>query len=284
MEIIRSVESYMDLLNRAKTINRFVFTNNYMDVRDVKRLVDLKRLHYRLDQTGLYLYVDEGQYDKLFVHLLKPNISSLTRRDKPLLLKTVYQNKEKTQQLCDIERLLREKNFFLFDSSLQMKIVAKDICMGTMARKNKMEERLNKDGFHLMMPNISCLEEIKEIKERSNELSIFHFEYRTKQELLDNIRDGNVRCIVNADGKICAVQTCILKYGTLIEDWIAVTLEYKRKGLGKLLLYASFLDMLQKNIDVCFAWVVKTNRTSLEFHKNNGYTFTGLAVDEWVLE
>lgn len=283
MEHISSLEVYKALLKELRTHGRPFLTNNYMSPTEVKRLIFLERIYYEMNKTGLYIFVDEEEYYRLFIHLFNAEISAIENKEKPLLIKTAYRNDQKETNSVLFDAMLKDIGFHLLDTSLQFKAEPKKFEKGIYVKKKEIEDKISEEGLHLIYAEESFLQEIKSIRDNTNELSKYHFDYTTHEEMVKNIKSGNIRCIINNNRNICAVQECVMENGMLTEEWISILPQYKGRGLGSILMYDNFVNMIENHIKVCFAWVVKNNISSIEFHKKQNFTYTGLVVDEWVL-
>jgi len=284
MERLQSLEVYRELLVHYKKICRRGYCNNYMAMDRVERYIYLQRIYYEKEESSLLFYIDEGNYYRLYVYLAPEKHLIIQKKEKPIMIRTVYKQNVKSEVLIGIEQDLLNIGFELYDESLQ--IVAYPLEMNELLQKkyNKALSFLERYSIKIIYANEEHLPEIIKLREEEPVLKEFHFDYETQEELRANIKKGYYRCAVNEQGEVVAVQQFSVENGTLQGNWLAVKEEYKVKyGIGSAMAYHSFMYAIEHEIPNYYGWVVRDNEKSLKYHESIGYQLTDKYADEWVL-
>ncbi len=284
MERLQNLEEYKELLLRYKKICRHGYCNNYLAVDSVKRYIQLQRIFYETEDCYLLFYTDEGNYYHLHIHLAMGEHLAIEKKDKPIMVRTIFKEDVKTEALIEVERDFVNLGFELYDKSLQIvaqPLEAKDLLK---PKCDKALSFLKRYGIKLIYASEEHLVDILKLREEEPLLKEYHFAYETPDELQDNIRKGYYRCAVNEQGEILAAQQFSVENGTLQGDWLAVKEEYKVKyGIGSAMAYHSFMYAIEHEIPNYYGWVVRDNEKSLKYHESIGYKLTDKYADEWLL-
>lgn len=283
MEKLENWEKYKELLRETRQCGFIRFSNNYLDMDAVKRYIELDRIEYRLDGSGFYLYTDEGSFYRLYMQCGENSIN-ISGRDKPILVRNVYRESNVSAAQQEVENQLRSAGFSLYDESVQ--ILARPLAAkeDILAKLERSERFLARFGLKIVYANSSQLEDIIRLRDNTPELKPYHFLYETMEERQQAAEKGYFRCVVNAQGEICAAQQFHVEGSAIQGDWLAVQPEYKEKyGIGAAMAYHSFAYAIKSNIKNYFGWVVRNNTKSIRYHQSIGYEVMDKVADEWVL-
>lgn len=283
MESFGNWEKYKELLKEAKQRGSTRFINNYLDIDAVKRYIGLGRMEYRLDESGLYIYTDEGLFYRLYIQCGEKAIK-LQGRDKPVLVRNVYREGNKSAAQLEVEEQLREQGFSLYSGSAQILATPLETRENVLEKLGKAERFLGRFGLRITYGDGSQIEEIFRLRERETELKPYHFSYETLEEKEQAIKKGYFRCVVNAQNELCAAQQFSVERNGIQGNWLAVKAEYKEKyGIGAAMAYHSFAYAIEHNIMNYFGWLEKDNEKSLRYHQSIGYRLTGKVAEDWIL-
>lgn len=284
MELLKNLGEYKELLLCYKKKCRGGYSNNYFTMDRVIRYIDLQRLFYETGDDYLLFFVDEGNYYRVHVHVSSETHLKIEKKDKPVMLRTVYKEGIKSDALVCLEKDLLDIGFILYDESLQ--IVAQPLEMVEPVRKKseKTLSFLQRYGIRLGYAGKEHLPEILKLRDAEPALKEYHFDFETREELLENVAKGYYRCAFNEQGEVVAAQQFSVENGTLQGNWLAVKEEYKVKyGIGTAMAYHSFMYAIEHEIPNYYGWVVRDNDKSLKYHESIGYTLTEKFADEWLL-
>ncbi len=283
MESFGNWEKYKELLKEAKQRGFTRFINNYLDIDAVKRYIGLGRMEYRLDESGLYIYTDEGLFYRLYIQCGEKAIK-LQGRDKPVLVRNVYREGNKSAAQLEVEEQLREQGFSFYSGSAQILATPLETRENVLEKLGKAERFLERFGLRITYGDGSQIEEIFRLRDNETELKPYHFSYETMEEKEQAIKKGYFRCVVNTQNELCAAQQFSVERNGIQGNWLAVKAEYKEKyGIGAAMAYHSFAYAIEHNIMNYFGWLEKDNEKSLRYHQSIGYRLTGKVAEDWIL-
>lgn len=283
MERLENWEKYKGLLKEARRCGFIQFSNNYLDMDAVKRYIELDRMEYRLDGSGLYICTDEGLFYRIYIQCGENGIK-LPRKDKPVLVRNVYREGNKGAAQQEVESQMQGLGFSLYDESVQ--ILARPLAAkeDILAKLERSERFLTRFGLKILYADSSRLEDIARLRDNTPELKPYHFLYETMEERQQAAENGYFRCVVNAQNEICAAQQFRVAGNAVQGNWLAVKPEYKGKyGIGVAVAYHSFAYAIKHNIKNYFGWVARDNIESIRYHQSIGYEVMDKLADEWVL-
>lgn len=283
MEKPESWEKYKGLLRETKQRGYTHFSNNYLDMEAVKRYIELGRLEYELDRSGLYIYADEGLFYRLYIQCWESGINP-PRRDKPVLVRNVYWEDNKSDAQQEVEGQLQKLGFSPYSRSVQILATPLENRENVLEKLRKAERFMGRFGLKITYADNSQLEDIIRLRDSTTELKPYHFSYETMEERLKAIEKGYFRCVVNAQNELCAAQQFCVERAGIQGNWLAVETGYKEKyGIGTAMAYHSFAYAIEHNIRNYFGWVEKNNEKSLRYHQSVGYGLTGKLAEDWIL-
>lgn len=283
MEIVQDIEHYNSLVRRIRKSGKVIFHNNYLYHDTVQRYVSKGRMYFELNDTGLYLYTDEGKNYRLFFYLLNNYSVVLRKLEKPIFTRLYCKDDEKSNSIMNIEESLKECGLEFYCSLLQFKADVNKNKEILYQKKLECDEILAKERFRVTKPTEKFYDDIIYLQYNTKEILPLHFTYETQEETLNEINSGNYICVLNENNTLCSVLKLSYENGTAREEWISVKPEYQGKKMGKALMYYSLSATSEKNYEKIYVWISRTNERSLNIHQKYGYEKTGKAVDEWVL-
>lgn len=282
LERVESWEKYKNLLREVKRrgFNRFI--NNFLDVDAVRRYVGLDRMEYELDGSGLYIYTDEGPYYRLYLQCGEKAIR-LTEREKPVLVRNVYREGNKSAGQQDVEEQMQGQGFSLYSRSAQILATPLEDRGNVLEKLRKAERFLGRFGLKITYADGSQIEAIFRLRDSEADLKPYHFSYETMEERQQAIEKGYFRCVINAQNELCAAQQFRVERNGIQGNWLAVETDYKEKyGIGAAMAYHSFAYAIERNIGNYFGWLERDNEKSLRYHQSIGYRLTGKVAEDWV--
>lgn len=283
MERLESWGKYKELLKESKQRGFTRFINNYLDMGTVKRYIELGRMEYELDESGLYIYTDESLFYRLYIqcgeNAIKPQ-----GRDKPVLVRNVYREGNKSAAQQDVEEQFRRQGFLPYSGSAQILATPMENRDYVLEKLGKAERFLGRFGLRIIYGDSSRIEDIFRLRDSETELKPYHFSYETMEEKQQAIEKGYFRCVVNACNELCAAQQFSVERNGIQGNWLAVKAGYKEKyGIGAAMAYHSFVYAIEHNIRNYFGWLERDNEKSLRYHQSIGYRLTGKVAEDWVL-
>lgn len=284
MERLESFEEYAELLRESKKRGFTQFINNYLDMDAVKRYIELGRIEYGMDGSGLYLYTDEGLFYRLYILCGEYDVKP-PKRDKPVLVRNVYRKDNKSASQIGVEEQLQRLGFSRYSETVQILSIPMENRNAVLEKLEKAERFLGRFGLKIVYADSAAqLEDIYRLRDSTSELKPYHFPYETMEEKQQAVEKGFFRCVVNARNELCAAQQFRVGRNGAQGNWLAVEVEYKEKyGIGAAMVYHAFAYAIEHKIRNYFGWVEKDNEKSLRFHQSAGYRLTGKVAEDWIL-
>lgn len=283
MERLESWEKYKELLMEAKQRGFTQFINNYLNMDAVKRYIGLGRIEYGLDGNGLYIYTDEGLFYRLYIQCGENGIRP-QGRDKPVLVRNVYREGDKSAAQQEVEQQLQRQGFSPYSGSAQILATPLENREYVLEKLGKAERFLGRFGLKITYADSFQIEDIFRLRDSETELKPYHFSYETMEEKQQAVEKEYFRCVVNDQNEICAAQQFCVERNGIQGNWLAVKTGYKEKyGIGAAMAYHSFAYAIEHNIRNYFGWLEKDNEKSLRYHQSIGYRLTGKVAEDWIL-
>ncbi len=283
MQLLKSYNEYKDMIREFREKCRRPFSNVYYVPDDMERYIQLGRVSYEKDENGIVLYFDEGTYKRVCLCVNEKGKFSIDCSNKKILIKNVFQEGKKRENLLCVEQRLEELGFKREGTSVKIQGDVSKL-LQRCERIKKYVYALEKKGYRSIVPDISMLDEIDAMILNSGKIKDYQLNYWTDEEKKKMINDGDYLCIVNNDNQLCAVGFCIIEDDITKGVAVVVKEEYKMHGLTPALSYYRFSQLYDKGVKRVQGWILDSNEPSLKYHRNMGYEFTNEYTDEWVLE
>lgn len=278
---LTSFEQYKAMYKDAKKKYKGGFSNIYYLPEHIKRYIELGRIEFMENNTGLFLAVDEGEYYKLSLISINPNDYQLPYFNKPVLFKNVYKKFCDNEYYENITDWLKRQGFKKKSTFVQ--IVGNS---GEMVKKlsfvEKMKKSFENKGFYIGVPTLDMLPEIDKLIYSSDFLDNYQFEYRSEEERKKLIEDGCYIVVVDNNKKVCGVSLAEITNGIADGLEIAVAPEYKMHGIAPILSYERYKWLQEKKVEVIRAYVRTDNERSKRYHANLGFEYKDMYVDYWM--
>lgn len=283
MQILESYNEYKDMIREFREKNGRPFSNVYYVPEDIERYIRLGRAGFERTESGIIFYFDEEKYYRVCLYVNEKERFSIEKRDKKILLKNVFQEGKKRENLLCVEQRLEELGFKKAGTSFKIRGEVKKLFQRC-ERMKKFADVLEKKGFHCVAAEFSMLEEIEALILDSGVIKDYQLNYWTDEEKKRMIKEGSYLCMVNDKKQICAVGGCIIKNNTTKGVAVAVREEYKMHGLIVALAYHRLKWLYDNGFESCQGWILTSNEPSIRYYQSLGYEFLNEYTDEWILE
>lgn len=282
MEKFNTIDEYRTLFDKIN-IGKHALTNGILTNDKFEKLSKENRLFYENVENGMLIYIDYGTYYNTLYNISQNGSIEITKKDKPVVIKSMYLNNRKERQKT-INTILQNGGFELKDTMEQ--IVGKpEMILDKIRKPCALSKRImNKEGFVLKILEESRLDELKYMQGNIAQIPFYQFEYFSDDDYVQEIHNGHVVCIINKkNNEICGVRHFFLENNS-IYGWVAVKDEYK-KVYGMALAFSEYsLEFALKKGHAVMGWITNTNVDSIRYHMKLGYTWTGRCMDEWIFE
>lgn len=282
MNRLQGIEEYKVLLKKFRKEHKNSFTNLYVMFEDMKRYISLGRVEYEEKEEGLFFYLDEESYYRVCMCVEVEKEFNISRRDKKILVRNMYQKDKPDEKLIKFEKKLEKNGFDLVGTSFQFQGKTNELWKKC-SRLEKYVLLMQEQGYRCVEADYSRYKEIDDIILDTNIIKDYQLSYLTEQEK-KMMPAGSYLCVLDKQDQICAASMCIVKDGISREGATAVKEEYKMKGIAPLLAYQRFKWFCENKIDLSLTWILVDNDASIRYDKSLGYQPTGTYANEWILE
>lgn len=282
MKKLESLAEYKNIINEFKSVCKRPFSNLYYMPNDIERYIELGRARYEKSESGIVFFFDEETYYRACLYANINEKISIDCQDKKVLVKNVYQEGKKRENLLCAERQLEELGFEKVGVSVKYQGEVPQMFQSC-KQMEKYVEVLERKGYHCRVPDASMIEEIETIIFESDVIKDYQLDYWTNEEKKRGLENGFYLCIVNADNQICAAEICKLDDDISEGLALAVREKYRMHGLAPMIVYHRFSQLYHREIKRMQGWILTDNEPSLRYHKSIGYKFTNEYADEWIL-
>lgn len=285
MEKVHGLDEYYALITDVRKDKSFkrISTNCFLSADAVKRLLEQGRLFAIYVRDGIMLLSDEESYYRGYYCWDSETQKHLPELEKPLLVKQLYYQGHKKEDLLLSEGILSLCGFYKSDTNCQVEVEAEN--KAHIQRQLQMFERvIEKGNFKMEYARPEQYEEILHLRMETEEFSCFTFPYMSEEEILQGMIEHSYICVFDSSQNICAAT--YVDYSSSIPEGngVCVKEEYKNKfGFGGALLYRALSDSFEKGYKRYRSWVTKGNGSSVRFHERMGFQYTGKVEDDWIL-
>ena len=241
--------------------------------KEIDEYIGKEKLSYAESDGGLYFFVEEEEYTRLYFFLEKNALPAKTFQEKICILDFVYRNQRKPanlDELLDKWRSIGYKDYHLYQ---RMALRKSDL-------NENYKQRDSSEKISYQVGDLNLADNILELwktglDERSTPLP-------DKMELIAKIKHGEVFCITSDTGELCAAIQFLLNGATCLLQHLAVSETFKRKGLGKSLFMYAIDTVFEKGAKVCNLWVDVENTPAINLYRKCGYKEDGMVSKQFI--
>lgn len=283
MKSVASINEYLNILKDVKNKYSPIYTNCYMFKPEIERLIHQGRLSYEETEGGVVFYSDESTHYQAYYHVNISRKFEISKKEKDVLIRNIYVDGRKNGKLEEMEARISETGFVLEDRMGQIEGKPETI-LENIKRPYRISNRfLTAEGFQLTTASKDMLDEIRKMQLEIEEIPYYQFSYYSDEELMEEIAQGHLMCILSPEQEICAVRHFFIE-GTGIYGWVAVKEAYKKK-YGMAVVFSEYmLNYAVEHGLKPMGWITDTNSASIQYHTKIGYHWTGRYMDEWLLK
>lgn len=271
---IDSFCQYSHLIKEFQKKYRKSDTNCFFMAKEIDEYIGKQKLSYAESEGGLYFFVEEEEYTRLYFFLEKNALPLKIIEKKTYILDFVYRNLRipaDLDELLDKWRSVGCKDYHLYQ---RMTLRKADL------NENYIRNNLLKEKFSCQIGNLDLAKETLKLwksglDERSTPLP-------DEMELRAKIKHCEVICITTDTGELCAAIQYLVNGATCLLQHLAVSETFKRKGLGKSLFTYAINTAFEKGAKVCNLWVDVENNPAINLYRKCGYKEDGMVSKQFI--
>lgn len=265
---VESFDMYKELKAAQKGRAGKLINNIYFMPNEIKRLIELNKLYYESREDGLYFYVDETDYLRLYYIKSCEKELQQFADDKTLVLDFVF--KENQQEFIKSQTDEWLKNGFKkYKRYVRMKKSLSEIVTSKTNEKYKVE-----------IAGHSQAEAIIELWRES--LDILSTSLPSVSEMYEMIDDGNVYCIDDNGNLVAAVFMNITGKTSVTLSHLSVSSKYRKQGIASVLVDGALNRMVNQGIENCILWVDEKNTPAYNMYVKYKFIPDGLISDQYL--
>lgn len=271
---VESFDQYSHLIKEFQRQYGKSDTNCFFMAKEIDEYIGKEKLSYAESNGGLYFFVDEEEYTRLYFFLEKHSLPEKIKPEKTCILDFVYRNGRKPSDLEDLLakwRTVGYKDYHLYQRMTLRKTDLYD---------NFSNSTLPEKKFTFQNGDLNLADDILELwktglDERSTPLP-------DKRELINKIENREVFCITSITGELCAAIQFLFNGATCLLQHLAVSEAFKRKGLGESLFMYAIDTAFEKGVKVCNLWVDVENTPAISLYRKCGYKEDGMVSKQFI--
>lgn len=249
-------------------------TNCFFLAKEIDEYIGKEKISYAESVGGLYFFVKEEEYIRLYFFLEKSALPENIIHEKICILDFVYRNERKPANLQELLNKWRTVGYMDYHLYQRMALRKADL------NENYRGINLSEEKFTFQMGDLNLANDILELwktglDERSTPLP-------DKMELIAKITRGEVFCITSDTGELCAAIQFLFNGATCLLQHLAVSETFKRKGLGKSLFTYAIDTAFEKGAKVCNLWVDVENTPAINLYRKCGYKEDGMVSKQFI--
>ncbi len=249
-------------------------TNCFLLPGEIRDLTDQGRLRYSLSDNDLLFLVDQGVFAQLLFYTrtagpVNPALQNQLRAfGCPIVLDLIARGNQTA-----LEALIQTKwipaEFRPHSRYLRFSCKAEDF---TTSQKQSPLPSAAQEVQHNVAPFIPEIYALWALS-----LDPYSIALPTLTELQALIEGRRVSCVVDDNGKLCAVAVANRHGNRVILQHISVHPHYRRQGIARRLLTASMREDLADGVTGWLLWVAADNEAAIQLYQHLGFAPDGMA-------
>lgn len=273
MERIKCLSTYDNLVKNFQKRNGIgkgngkFFTNNYLSLEEVRRLIDEERLFYTEHRNSIQFYRKEKNYMQLYVLSNPSEEWEIETISQPLLMEMMYlAGREEPPQA--FRQSLAKNQFRKYNQNIQI-ISQSTIHKDKVAKEAEFfRQFLKEHGFSYRSMEKEDYAEASALWDEVIDPYALKSMGRDEQDELFQNKRGI--CIKDENGKVCAAGFFQLHNHISNARHIGVCEELKQSGLGAALMLLCAQRAFEQSAVKHISWVAQDNLPSMRIHKRIG--------------
>lgn len=251
-------------------------TNNPLTLSSLSQYCASGRLFYEWTEGALLLHCNEVCYFVIYYYSADDRPFKIPTYPMTMVVRVLGLSGR--ENISSIEALSFEQSGFVFrDCPIQMRGSLADIALFS---KEEISESVAKRGYTITDCPYEKRDDFETVRNES--LEFFHAAYIDEEEWLERVRMHNFLCLIDSNGKICAVCQTRCDGRTALLQQLAVSPRLRGTGLGGAL-FSFFLAWSRTNgVQSVFLWVEEKNHGAIRFYERIGFHLTPKKTMEFV--
>lgn len=281
MDKFIDIEQYNGLINNAKKEYKPVVTNCYIYSSEIEKYIRQGRFLYEKHVGGLLIYIDEVTYYRAYYYWNVDYALEIDKKDKCVAVTHIY-NEGKSEKLIQMEGKLLKAGFHMGDLMDYMQ-AERYLYKKNLEMYLPMAERIFHDaGLEVKVPTIEMIHQIRNCQAQMETIPYYEIPYMSDEEMYRAGQEGKMTCVINKEGKVCAVWAILFPNST--HGWVGILREYRKfSGIAIIQRKDPLLYAEKNNLNMTTA-ISEANEQSMKFHIRLGYRPTGRHIEFWVRE
>ena len=281
MNRFRGMEEYNNLITDIKKNYMPVSTNCFMYFSQIEKYILQDRLLYEKYMGGLLIYIDEITYYRLYYYWNTSYPFFFEKKDKAVVIIDIY-NVEKSSEQIKMEEKFSNSGFRL-DKRTRYIGADYQLIQENLKKYLPLSERLFSGAkLEVKHPTKGMIPQIRELQASMETIHFYEIPYMSDEEMYEAGCKGRIICIVNPDGKVCAVSTFL--YDNSVHGWLGILKDYRnRYGIIPILVKHKLSYAQQNNLKMTGA-ISENNKKSIKAHFELGYCWLDKYNEFWVID
>lgn len=279
MELIDSYAQYEMYIKKFRQNQKAVGTNLFLLPKDLKAIIEERRLYFGQTESIIRILVDEGYYYHLY-YIGDLNDLSFPKVQKDVLIENIYNLKGNTEQAEILRKVCLQAGARFNKKSYQIEITENPRNILLDNEYGILKKQLNAKGLYIDFAEKKDMSQIAGLWEQY--LEVYDFTYMSNHLIENMISQKEILAIKNEKKEVIASKCMSFSGVRSVGFHLVVDSVYRGVGLGKMMMYEWLFLGREKGIKICNAWVAENNLVSLSCHLKAGMK-TGKISEQYIL-
>lgn len=256
-------------------------TNCFFMGDHIKKLISQNRFYMQGYEHGMAFFVDEGAYYNLYYFWGEGAAFVDFRQERPVVVESSEPRIKRREEpsFDGLDQLLTEAGFKLFKTNyqLEMKLAGQEPVLRE--RSSAGERRLEELGLSLSFSDGGeSLRQAIDLWESALDPTDIPLDHRTLSE------QDALLCIMDPKNRVVATNWWRITGKSAEGRHTVVHPDYYHRGIASFMLTKECLCAVEAGADRVLGWVHEDNTKSLALHEKIGFSFSGKACKQYILD
>lgn len=269
MEKIHNFPQLNQLIKDKKALYGRLLSNSFLMPNEIKEYIKRQKLYVQEIKEGLLIFCDEEDYYHVYFYATLKETIEFPQISKPCIMNFTFKGDES-------QMLLHMKAFWC----------------GVGFKPYKQYQRMRHDrgkksicnlpsGYCIRKANNNDLHDIKKLWEIT--LDIYSTPLPDYFQLCAMIENDQIKCVVDADDKICGAAEVRITGNTCLIEHIVIDSSYRKIGLGECLLETIVKRLQKLEVVNKLLWVDIQNKAAIALYEKCGFIQDGMKSNQILL-
>lgn len=259
MELVKSIDDYNGLLNKARSKGKLKFSNCLFMKKDIIVLTENRNLFYKNVDSGILFFKKDGDITYLYYFLDSIENIDLSSIDGNIMIELV-DRKKLNRTGPHVEEW--KKNGFI-------KYCVNEEMIFKLSQDEKESSYSEGEEYSIGFGSLKQIEEVQKLWEVS--LDKISMPLPAREELVHLIEGNQIVTILDKKNHLIGALQCSTHNGRCLLSHIVVDKDYRGKGFGSKMINYCFKQL---PVQIFYLWVNEENQGAKNLYTRLGFKFS----------